>query len=54
MQQLAKTELLILDDFGLQRPDEIARLDLLEMVEDRHGRKSTLIASQLPVSVAGE
>ena len=51
MQQLAKAELLILDDFGLQRPDEIARLDLLEMVEDRHGRKSTLIASQLPVSL---
>lgn len=51
MQQLAKAELLILDDFGLQRPDEIARLDLLEMVEDRHGRMSTLIASQLPVSL---
>ena len=51
IQQLAKAELLILDEFGLQRPDEIARLDLLEMVEDRHGRKSTLIASQLPVSL---
>ena len=48
MQQMAKAELLILDDFGLQKPDELARLDLLEMVEDRHGRKSTIIASQLP------
>lgn len=51
MQQMAKADLLILDDFGLQRPDDLARLDLLEMVEDRHGRKSLIIASQLPVSV---
>lgn len=51
MQQIAKADLLILDDFGLQRPDELSRLDLLEMVEDRHGRKSIIIASQLPVSL---
>lgn len=51
MQQIARADLLILDDFGLQRPDESARLDLLEMVEDRHGRKSMIIASQLPVSI---
>ena len=51
MQQMAKAELLILDDFGLQKPDELARLDLLEMVEDRHGRKSLIIASQLPSSI---
>jgi len=51
IQQLAKADLLILDDFGLQRPDELARLDLLEMVEDRHGKKSMIIASQLPVSL---
>lgn len=51
MQQLARTDLLILDDFGLQRPDELARLDLLEMVEDRHGRKSMIIASQLPTNI---
>jgi DNA replication protein DnaC len=51
MLQIAKAELLILDDFGLQRLDEMARLDLLEMVEDRHGRKATIIASQLPVSL---
>ena len=51
MQQLAKSELLILDDFGLQKPDELARLDLLEIVEDRHGRKSIIISSQLPVSI---
>jgi DNA replication protein DnaC len=51
MLQLAKAELLILDDFGLQRPDDLARLDLLEMVEDRHGRKSMIMVSQLPVSI---
>ena len=51
MQQLAKSELLIIDDFGLQKPDELARLDLLEIVEDRHGRKSIIISSQLPVSI---
>jgi DNA replication protein DnaC len=51
MQQMARADLLILDDFGLQRPDELARLDLLEMVEDRHGRKSMIIASQLPTNI---
>ncbi len=48
---MAKAELLILDDFGLQKPDELARLDLLEIVEDRHGRKSLIIASQLPSAI---
>jgi DNA replication protein DnaC len=47
---IAKTELLILDDFGLQKLDDQQRLDLLEIVEDRHGIKSTLVASQLPVA----
>jgi DNA replication protein DnaC len=48
--QLAKTDLLILDDFGLTHLDGQQQLDLMEIVEDRHGRKSTLIASQLPVA----
>ena len=47
---IAKAELLIIDDFGLQKLDDHARLDLMEIMEDRHGRKSTMIASQLPVS----
>lgn len=47
--KLAKTDLLILDDFGLTHLDRQQQLDLMEMVEDRHGRKSTIIASQLPV-----
>lgn len=51
IQQLAKADLLILDDFGLQKPDEMGRLDLLEIVEDRHGKKAMIIASQIPVAV---
>lgn len=51
MQHIARADLFILDDFGLQKPDEYNRLDLLEIAEDRHGRKSTLICSQLPVPV---
>jgi DNA replication protein DnaC len=47
---LGKTDLLILDDFGLTHLDGQQQLDLMEMIEDRHGLKSTLIASQLPVA----
>ena len=49
LNQIEKTHLLILDDFGLHPMDKITRLALLQMLEDRYGRKSTLIASQLPV-----
>jgi DNA replication protein DnaC len=48
--QLAKTDLLILDDFGLKPLAQAERHDLLEVIEDRHGSRSTLITSQLPVS----
>ena len=48
--QLGKTDLLILDDFGLTHLDGQQQLDLMEVIEDRHGRKSTIIASQLPVA----
>ena len=40
----------LLDDFALEPLDGLARLALLEMLEDRHGRASTLMVSQLPVS----
>lgn len=50
LDSLAKTHLLILDDFGLTPLQGQPRLDLLEIVEDRHGRKATIIASQLPVA----
>lgn len=46
---LAKTELVIIDDWGLAPLGDRERRDLLEVIEDRYGRKSTLIASQLPV-----
>lgn len=48
--QLAKVDLLILDDFGLAHMDKQQRMDLMEIMEDRHGQKSIIIASQLPVS----
>lgn len=48
--KLAKTDLLIIDDFGLTHLEQQQRIDFMEMIEDRHGKKSTVIASQLPVS----
>lgn len=49
-QRIEKQDLLILDDFGIHPMDANTRLELLEIIEDRHGRKSTLIGSQLPVA----
>ncbi len=48
--KIEKTDLLILDDFGLKPLDGNQKLMLLEIIEDRHGRKSTIITSQLPVN----
>ncbi|MGI9294864.1 MAG: IS21-like element helper ATPase IstB [Pseudomonadales bacterium] len=50
IQQLAKTDLLVLDDWGLEKMTLGQRNDLLEIMEDRHGLRSTLITSQLPVN----
>jgi DNA replication protein DnaC len=47
--QLARTDLLILDDWGIHKLNAAQRNDLMELIEDRHGRRATLIASQLPV-----
>ncbi|MES0169908.1 ATP-binding protein [Mesorhizobium sp. M0027] len=48
---LGRVQLLILDnDWGLETLDDQARHDLLEILEDRYGRRSTIITSQLPVS----
>ena len=49
MNQLLKTDLLLLDDWGIQKVSASQRNDLMEVIEDRHGRRSTLIASQLPI-----
>jgi DNA replication protein DnaC len=50
MNKIEKLDLLILDDFGLKPLDNNQRLILLELLEDRHGKRSTIITSQLPVS----
>lgn len=49
-EKISKNNLLILDDFGLTHLEQQQRLDLMEMIEDRHGLSSTIIASQLPVA----
>jgi len=47
--RIEKQDLLILDDFGIQSFDAGARAMLMDIVEDRHGKHSTIIASQVPV-----
>ena len=46
---LAKADLLVLDDFGLTPLSDQTRRDLLELLDDRYDRKSTILTSQLPV-----
>lgn len=46
---IGRTDLLVLDDWGLDKFVKEQRHDLLEIMEDRHGLRSTLITSQLPV-----
>jgi DNA replication protein DnaC len=48
LREYAKPDLLILDDWGLINLNDDARRDLLEILDDRHNRKSTLVTSQLP------
>lgn len=50
MDRIENKNLLILDDWGLTPLDTAARLALLQIIEDRHNRHSTIITSQLPVS----
>ncbi|MBK6578760.1 MAG: ATP-binding protein [Sandaracinaceae bacterium] len=47
--RLAKTDVLILDDWGLAPMTDQQRRDILEILEDRHGSRSTIVTSQLPV-----
>lgn len=47
--KIAKTQLLILDDFGLSHLEKQQQYDLMEVIEDRHGKCPTIISSQLPV-----
>lgn len=50
MASLAKADVLILDDLGLGTLREAQRHDLLEVLEDRYGDRSTIVTSQLPIS----
>lgn len=49
MNRLARTGVIILDDWGLSPLNSEQRRDLLEILEDRHGSKSTIVTSQVPV-----
>lgn len=48
--RIERQQLLILDDFGIQPFDAQSRSALMELIEDRHGKSSLIITSQLPVS----
>jgi DNA replication protein DnaC len=49
--KLEKTDLLIIDDFGLQAFDNHAREALMDIIDDRFNKTSTIVSSQIPVSV---
>jgi len=49
--RIGRTTVLILDDWGLTPLGDTARRDLLEVIEDRHGHRSTIMLSQLPVKL---
>ena len=49
MKALAKTDLLILDDWGLATLSDESRRDLLELLEDRYDTRATIVTSQFPV-----
>lgn len=49
LKRIERTDLLILDDFGIHPFDAPARSSLMDIIEDRHGRRATVITSQVPV-----
>jgi DNA replication protein DnaC len=51
---ITKAQLLILDDWGPDRLTATQRRDLMEIVEERYGRGSTMITSQLPITALHE
>jgi DNA replication protein DnaC len=48
--KMEKQDLLIIDDFGIQPLDPQSRTILMEIIEDRHGKRSTIFTSQVPVN----
>jgi DNA replication protein DnaC len=51
LKSLGRVQLLILDDWGLSILNPPERRDLLEILDDRHGRASTIVTSQIPVEL---
>jgi len=49
LKQLARIDTLVIDDWGLAVLDDAHRRDLLEVLDDRHGARSTIVTSQLPI-----
>lgn len=49
LKRIERADLLILDDFGLQPFDAQSRASLLDIIEDRHHKRSTVVTSQIPV-----
>lgn len=50
LERIAKVDLLVLDDWGLAAIEPQAANDLMDLIDDRAGRSSTIVGSQLPVS----
>lgn len=51
LSRIERQQILIIDDFGIQPLDAQGRSALMEIVEDRHGKSSTILTSQVPVSL---
>jgi len=49
LNRLLRTQLVALDDFGMAPLNDAQRRDLLDVLEDRHGRRATLVTSQIPI-----
>lgn len=49
IKRIEKQDLIIIDDFGMQPLDQMSRMMLMEIIEDRHQERATIIASQLPI-----
>lgn len=49
--RIARVDLLVVDDWALVPATEAERRDLLEILEDRYGNRSTILTSQLPIEV---
>lgn len=51
LSKMEKQDLLLIDDFGIQPLDAQSRTSLMEIIEDRHGKSSTMFTSQVPIGM---